>query len=159
MRIALLGPPGSGKGTQAAIICQTFELVHLASGDILRAEKASGSPLGLKVREFIDNGMLVPDDVMLDIIRDKIVKLPRGFVLDGFPRTLPQAKALNTMLFEMDRPLNLMLNFVVNPPHSRPPLRRPPRLPRLSQRLPHRRQAAPAARRLRQRRRRPHHPR
>src|SRR5271154_2044412 len=103
MRIALLGPPGSGKGTQAAHICEAFDLVHLASGDILRAEKASGSPLGKKVREFIDNGLLVPDDLMLDIIRDKIVKLPRGFVLDGFPRTLPQAKALNTMLFEMDR--------------------------------------------------------
>jgi adenylate kinase len=115
MRIALLGPPGSGKGTQAAAICQAFELVHLASGDILRAEKASGSPLGKKIREFIDNGMLVPDDLMLDLIKDKITHLPRGFVLDGFPRTLPQAKALNTMLFDMDRPLNLILNFVVNP--------------------------------------------
>jgi adenylate kinase len=115
MRIALLGPPGSGKGTQAAHICESFDLVHLASGDILRAEKASGSPLGQKIREFIDNGMLVPDDLMLDLIKDKITHLPRGFVLDGFPRTLPQAKALNTMLFDMDRPLNLILNFVVNP--------------------------------------------
>ena len=115
MRIALLGPPGSGKGTQAATICQAFDLVHLASGDILRAEKASGSPLGQRIREFIDNGLLVPDELMLDIIKDKITHLPRGFVLDGFPRTLPQAKALNAMLFEMDRPLNLILNFVVNP--------------------------------------------
>ena len=115
MRIALLGPPGSGKGTQAASICQAFDLVHLASGDILRAEKASGSPLGKKIRDFIDNGQLVPDELMLNIIRDKIIHLPRGFVLDGFPRTLPQAKALSTMLFDMDRPLNLVLNFVVNP--------------------------------------------
>lgn len=114
MRIALLGPPGSGKGTQAGTICHTFNLVHLASGDILRAEKASGSALGRKLREFIDNGLLVPDDLMLQIIREKILALPSGFVLDGFPRTLPQAKALNTMLFELERPLELVLNFVVD---------------------------------------------
>lgn len=115
MRLALLGPPGSGKGTQAQRICQAFDLVHLASGDILRAEKASGSALGRQVRDFIDNGMLVPDDLMIELMRQKILGLKKGFVLDGFPRTLPQAQTLNRMLFELDRPLMLVLNFVVNP--------------------------------------------
>jgi adenylate kinase len=115
MRLALLGPPGSGKGTQAQRICEAFDLTHLASGDILRAEKASGSPLGRQIRDFIDNGMLVPDDLMIELMKQKILGLKRGFVLDGFPRTLPQAQSLNRMLFELDRPLMLVLNFVVNP--------------------------------------------
>jgi adenylate kinase len=115
MRLALLGPPGSGKGTQAQRICEAFDLVHLASGDILRAEKATGSPIGKKIRDFIDNGMLVPDDLMIDLMMQKILSLKQGFVLDGFPRTLHQAQALNRALFEHDRPLMLVLNFVVNP--------------------------------------------
>src|SRR5947199_10801045 len=113
MRLALLGPPGSGKGTQAQRICETFDLVHLASGDILRAEKASGSPLGKKIRDFIDNGMLVPDDLMIDLMRQKILSLKQGFVLDGFLRTLPQAQALNRAFFDGNRPLMLVLNFLV----------------------------------------------
>lgn len=115
MRLALLGPPGSGKGTQAQRICEAFGLAHLASGDILRAEKASGSPMGRKIRDFIDNGLLVPDDFMVELMTQKILGLKQGFVLDGFPRTLPQAQALNRTLFERDRPLMLVLNFVVNP--------------------------------------------
>ena len=115
MRMALLGPPGSGKGTQAARICETFGLVHMSSGDILRSEKLTGSPMGMRIRDFIDNGLLVPDDLMLDIMRQKILALDQGFVLDGFPRTLPQAVSLNKMLFDLNRPLQLVLNFVVNP--------------------------------------------
>jgi adenylate kinase len=115
MRLALLGPPGSGKGTQAQRICEAFDLVHLASGDILRAEKASGSTLGQQIRDFIDNGLLVPDGLMIELMKQKILGLKKGFVLDGFPRTLPQAQALNRMLFDLDRPLELVLNFVVNP--------------------------------------------
>lgn len=115
MRLALLGPPGSGKGTQAQRICEAFGLAHLASGDILRAEKASGTPIGRQIRDFIDNGLLVPDDFMVDLMTQKILGLKQGFVLDGFPRTLPQAQALNRTLFEHDRPLMLVLNFVVNP--------------------------------------------
>jgi adenylate kinase len=116
MRMALLGPPGSGKGTQATRICETFGLVHLSSGDILRTEKMAGTPAGFKIRDFIDNGLLVPDDLMLQVMRSKIISLKDvGFVLDGFPRTLPQAQTLNQMLFELNCPLNLVLNFVVNP--------------------------------------------
>lgn len=115
MRLALLGPPGSGKGTQAQRICEAFGLTHLASGDILRAEKASGTALGKQIRDFIDNGLLVPDDLMIELMKQKILALKQGFVLDGFPRTLPQAQSLNRMLFELDRPLMLVLNFVVNP--------------------------------------------
>jgi adenylate kinase len=115
MRLALLGPPGSGKGTQAQRICENFGLAHLASGDILRAEKGAGTPLGKQIRDFIDNGLLVPDDLMIELMRQKIVSLKTGFVLDGFPRTLPQAQSLNRMLFDLDRPLMLVLNFVVNP--------------------------------------------
>jgi adenylate kinase len=115
MRLALLGPPGSGKGTQAQRICENFGLTHLASGDILRAEKGAGTPLGKQIRDFIDNGLLVPDDLMIELMRQKIVGLKTGFVLDGFPRTLPQAQSLNRMLFDLDRPLMLVLNFVVNP--------------------------------------------
>src|ERR1041384_8634841 len=100
MRLALLGPPGSGKGTQAQRICQAFDLTHLASGDILRAEKSAGSPLGKKIRDFIDNGLLVPDDLMVELMKQKILSLKKGFVLDGFPRTLPQAQTLNPMLFQ-----------------------------------------------------------
>jgi adenylate kinase len=115
MRIALLGPPGSGKGTQAQRICEAFDLVHLASGDILRAGKTVDSPMGRQLRGFVDNGLLVPDDFMIELMKQKILGLTQGFVLDGFPRTLPQAKALSRMLCEHDRPLNLVLNFVVDP--------------------------------------------
>lgn len=115
MRLALLGPPGSGKGTQAARICDAFKLTHMASGDILRAEKNQATPLGLRIRDFLNAGLLVPDDLMMELMRDKILALEQGFVLDGFPRTLPQAQALNRMLFELNRPLELVLNFVVDP--------------------------------------------
>lgn len=115
MRLALLGPPASGKGTQAQRICQAFDLAHLASGDILRIEKASGSALGQEIRGYIDNGALVPDALMIKLMESRILDLKKGFVLDGFPRTLAQARALNRMLFEHDRPLELVLNFVIDP--------------------------------------------
>lgn len=115
MRLALLGPPGSGKGTQAQRICAAFDLAHLASGDLLRAEKASDSALGRQIRDYIDNGLLVPDELMIKLMESQILALQKGFVLDGFPRTLPQARALTRMLCEHDRPLELVLNFVIDP--------------------------------------------
>lgn len=115
MRLALLGPPGAGKGTQAVRIAEAFGLKHMSSGDILRAEKAAGTPAGLKIKEYMDAGLLVPDELTLSVMREHIRHLEKGFVLDGFPRTLVQAQALNKMLFELDRPLNLVINFDVDP--------------------------------------------
>jgi adenylate kinase len=115
MRLALLGPPGSGKGTQAQRLCAAFDLVHLASGDLLRLEKASGSALGCQLRDFIDNGLLVPDELMIKLMGSQLLASKKGFVLDGFPRTLAQARALTRLLCEHDRPLELVLSFVIDP--------------------------------------------
>ncbi len=116
MRLALLGPPGAGKGTQASRICEAFDLLHLSSGDLLRAEKLNNSPLGKKIREYIDNGRFVPDELMINIMQNKITALIRqGFVLDGFPRTLSQAEALAKMLTALQRPLWLVVNLAVDP--------------------------------------------
>ena len=92
MRLALLGPPGSGKGTQAQRICETFDLVHLASGDILRVEKASGSALGRQIRDFIDNGLLVPDDLMIELMKQKILSLNTASSSMASPAHSPRPK-------------------------------------------------------------------
>ncbi|MGH7029979.1 MAG: adenylate kinase [Stellaceae bacterium] len=100
MNLVLLGPPGSGKGTQAKRIGQTRDLRHLATGDMLRAATASGGEFGMRVKGIMDSGQLVPDDVIIDMIARRIVEpdCQAGFVLDGFPRTMPQARALDLML-------------------------------------------------------------
>jgi adenylate kinase len=116
MRLALLGPPGAGKGTQAARICEAFGLLHLSSGDLLRAEKLKNTAMGKKIRDYIDNGRFVPDELMIGIMRSKLVSLVRqGFVLDGFPRTISQAKALTEMLAALERPLTQVINLAVDP--------------------------------------------
>jgi adenylate kinase len=101
MRLILFGPPGVGKGTQAKLLSEAFGVPHISTGDMLREAAAKGSPVGMKAKAVMDQGQLVPDDLMIAIIRE-VLKSPaaaRGFILDGFPRTLPQAKAL-TLLFE-----------------------------------------------------------
>src|SRR5947209_1697659 len=98
MNMILLGPPGAGKGTQAKRIVEAFQIPHYSTGDMLRAAKAAGTPMGKSAQEFMDAGKLVPDDVVVGIIAE-VVGTPgrqRGMILDGFPRTVAQAKALET---------------------------------------------------------------
>lgn len=108
MRILILGPQGSGKGTQARRIAVLHDVPHVATGDILRSAIATGSELGRRVDPILERGDLVPDDLMVDLIRERLVD-EHGFVLDGFPRTVPQAEALNTMLEEIEKPLDIVL--------------------------------------------------
>jgi len=108
MRILILGPQGSGKGTQAKRISSTYELPHVATGDILRSAIAAGGELGRQVEPILERGDLVPDDLMVDLIRERLAD-EHGFVLDGFPRTVPQAEALDAMLDEIQKPLDAVL--------------------------------------------------
>ncbi len=104
MKIILVGSPGSGKGTQAQFICQRYNIPQISTGDMLRAAVKAGSPLGLKVKSIMDAGALVSDDVILELIRERI-QLPdcnNGFLLDGFPRTLTQADGLVEMGISLD---------------------------------------------------------
>jgi adenylate kinase len=105
-RVALLGPPGAGKGTQAKRVVEALGLVHLSTGDILRDEVARGTDLGRRARGFMDRGELVPDDLIVDMIRGRIEAADVGFLLDGFPRTVPQAEAL-----EKISPLDVVINI------------------------------------------------
>jgi adenylate kinase len=101
-----MGPPGAGKGTQAAKLVERFGMTHLSSGDIFRAEKASGSELGQKLNEYMARGDLVPDDIVVQMMAKAIAAVPGGLLLDGFPRTVAQAEALDKTLAEMNTPLD-----------------------------------------------------
>jgi adenylate kinase len=116
MNILLLGPQGSGKGTQARRISAEYGIPHIATGDMLRAAIASGTPLGLVVKPILDRGQLVPDDLMIDLIRERLEDpdAGEGFVLDGFPRTMPQADALDSMLREIGRELTVVFALQVS---------------------------------------------
>jgi adenylate kinase len=113
MRILILGPQGSGKGTQARRLAERHGIAHVATGDILRAAVADGSELGHRVKPILESGDLVPDDLMIDLIRGRLER-EEGFVLDGFPRTLPQAEALDAMLAEIDKPFDAVLLLQVS---------------------------------------------
>lgn len=113
MRLILLGPPGAGKGTQAARLSTELDVPHISTGVILRDAAASGTPLGLKAKEIMDAGQLVSDDIMLGIIRERLSRedCASGFILDGFPRTIPQAEALDRLLAEVDTPPVVLANL------------------------------------------------
>jgi adenylate kinase len=116
MRLVLLGPPGAGKGTQAAAIAGAYRIPHISTGDIFRDNARRQTPLGLQAASFMDRGALVPDEVVIRMVMDRIDQqdAAHGFLLDGFPRTVPQAIALEDALAEEARPLDAVLRFVVD---------------------------------------------
>jgi len=111
MQVILLGMPGAGKGTQAARIREDFGIAHISTGDMFRAAIAAATPLGLEVKEYLDGGKLVPDDLTIRVVESRLQEpdCSRGFLLDGFPRTLQQAEALDSTLKEMGRQLDVAL--------------------------------------------------
>lgn len=115
MRIILLGPPGCGKGTQAEIICKNFEIPHISTGDILRDNVKRGTEIGSRAKSFMDSGSLVPDEIIIGMIKDRFSEddCKNGFLLDGFPRTIAQAEALDKLLKKMKIHLDYIINIDV----------------------------------------------
>ncbi|NUR72470.1 MAG: adenylate kinase [Hamadaea sp.] len=116
MRLVLVGPPGAGKGTQAEFIASTLSVPKISTGDIFRANVSQGTPLGLEAKRYMDSGGLVPDEVTINMVRDRLAEPDAGdgFLLDGFPRTVPQATALDKMLADAGTALDLVLELVVD---------------------------------------------
>jgi adenylate kinase len=116
MRLILLGPPGAGKGTQAQRLVQRYGLVQLSTGEMLRAAVAAATPVGLKAKDIMASGALVPDDIVIGIISDRLDQpdARKGFILDGFPRTVPQAQALDDLLKKKHMKLDAVVELRVN---------------------------------------------
>ena len=113
MRLVLVGPPGAGKGTQAQFLAAHYSIPHISTGDIFRANLKAGTPLGLQAKGFMDNGELVPDSVTNEMVKDRLTHddVANGFLLDGFPRNVPQAEVLRAILAEKKTPLHAVLEF------------------------------------------------
>lgn len=111
LNIILMGPPAAGKGTQSELIVKNFHVPHISTGDMFRSAIAEKTPLGIKASEYINAGLLVPDEVTIGLVRERLSKddCRKGFLLDGFPRTIPQAEALDKMLSEMNRHINAVI--------------------------------------------------
>ena len=116
MRLILLGPPGAGKGTQAARLVEKYRIAHLSTGDMLRAAISAQTPIGLKAKDIMASGALVPDEIVVGIIADRIEEpdCVNGFILDGFPRTVPQAEALDALLKQKKLKLDAVVQLLVN---------------------------------------------
>jgi len=115
LNIVLFGPPGAGKGTQSEKLIASYKLVHLSTGDILRAELKNNTSLGKKAQEYMNQGLLVPDDLVINMIDHKMDEYPaaKGFIFDGFPRTVPQAQALDKLLNAKGTPIREMIALEV----------------------------------------------
>jgi adenylate kinase len=115
LNIVLFGPPGAGKGTQSEKLLAKYGLLHLSTGDLLRTEVSAQTPLGIKAKEFMDKGNLVPDEVVIGMIENKLVANPQanGFIFDGFPRTTAQAEALDGLLTKKSTSISMMLALEV----------------------------------------------
>lgn len=116
MNILFMGPPGAGKGTQAERIVEEFSVPHISTGDAFRLAMKQGTPIGLKAKEYIDQGLLVPDEITNGIVKERLAQddCKQGFLLDGFPRTLQQAEALDVMLAELGRGIDHVVNLKVD---------------------------------------------
>jgi adenylate kinase len=116
MKLILLGPPGVGKGTQAARLKDHFKIIHLSTGEILRGEMAESTSVGIRARQYIDAGNLVPDEILLKIINNRLRNddCAAGYILDGFPRTIPQAEGLQILLDELNHELNAVISITAD---------------------------------------------
>jgi adenylate kinase len=115
INLILFGPPGAGKGTQSAKIIEKYSLTHISTGDLFRKHLKEGTPLGKLAREYMDKGNLVPDQVVIDMVDDKIQSSGKieGIIFDGFPRTIPQAEALDNLLVKNNTPIKALIELVV----------------------------------------------
>ena len=116
LNIVLFGPPGAGKGTQSAMLKEKHQLIHLSTGDLLRSEIAAGTTLGLQAKTLMDQGLLVPDEVVIGMIENKLTDNPQthGFIFDGFPRTVKQAEALDALMSQHQTQIGGMIELVVD---------------------------------------------
>ncbi len=115
MKIIMLGAPGAGKGTQAKMIADKYQIPHISTGDIFRANIKNGTELGQKAKTYMDQGLLVPDELVVDLVVDRVKQddCEKGYVLDGFPRTIPQAESLDAALAKLDETIDYAINVEV----------------------------------------------